>query len=224
MGVAWREKGGQLLFWLCATWLMPVFAQESGEVELRAALKARIQAVRADSALLAGAIRDGRETAAFCALCHGHDGNSIKTLIPNLAGQNPVYLLDQIERFADGRRKDFIMAPLAKQLSVGDKVKLATYYSSVESRPIRTGATNAALADKGRTFYQQRCHVCHGADGKGSEGYAYLAGQHPEYIKLTLRHFRDQTGERNNPVMAAQMRGLSDADIDALTEYVANLR
>ena len=45
-----------------------------------------------------------RKVAAFCANCHGEGGNSVKPDVPNLAGQNTAYLLDQVRQFSDGRR------------------------------------------------------------------------------------------------------------------------
>lgn len=54
-------------------------------------------AVRRDQAYAAG-----QERALFCGYCHGEDGNSKRSHIPNLAAQNPVYLFESFEKFAEG--------------------------------------------------------------------------------------------------------------------------
>lgn len=58
-----------------------------------------------DPAAKQEAMRAGRNRALLCSYCHGDDGNSVKPEVPNLAGQNPVYLLDQIGKFAGANGK-----------------------------------------------------------------------------------------------------------------------
>lgn len=200
----------------------PALAEERGLAQQ--VLAARLEAIKSDPQALAEVMRTGREQAAFCTYCHGPDGNSRKSLIPNLAGQDPYYLLDQIERFADGRRNDFIMSPQAKRMTPEEKVALAVYYSSATPRPARDEGYNATSVDKGRLLYTQSCQDCHGADGRGKGTYPRIAGQHAEYVRNTLKHFRDEDKNRQNPLMAAQARGLADADIEALTAYIVTLR
>ena len=60
------------------------------------------------------AIRMGKERAILCNQCHGEDGNSKTPDVPNLASQNPKYLLEQIEKFATGSRKNYVMNALSK--------------------------------------------------------------------------------------------------------------
>ena len=74
----------------------------------------------------------GEERALICAYCHGDDGNSLKPEVPNLAGQNPDYLLEQVGHFANGARKDFVMNSLASKFTEDDQVNLAIFYASQE--------------------------------------------------------------------------------------------
>lgn len=76
------------------------------------------------------AIRAGKQRSVLCANCHGVDGNSVRPDIPNLAEQNTAYIIEQIGKFVDGRRKHFVMAALAKNFTFQDKVNLAVYYTS----------------------------------------------------------------------------------------------
>src|SRR5690606_7585803 len=72
----------------------------------------------------------GEQRISFCSHCHGKDGNSRRDYIPNLAGQNPLYLFNAFEKFANGQRKDFVMSKLAPRLTLEDRVNIALYYSA----------------------------------------------------------------------------------------------
>jgi cytochrome c553 len=140
--------------------------------------------------------------------------------VPKLAAQNPVYLLDQFERFSDGRRRSFVMQDLAKNLSEQDKIDLVVYYAR-SSRSL--GAVgDPELISQGKELYA-KCQGCHGADGMGTSGYANIAAQHAEFVEATLMDFRDETGNRNNPVMTAMVQGLSNNEIRALAAYIESM-
>src|SRR3989344_8548305 len=48
---------------------------------------------------------DAAKTATqVCAVCHGADGNSVITLNPKLAGQNPEYITKKLQNFKSGER------------------------------------------------------------------------------------------------------------------------
>ena len=79
--------------------------------------------------------------------------------------------------------------------------------------------TEAIAADliRAKEIVDQKCHLCHGADGEASSViYPRLAGQHKEYIVKQLMNFR--SGERQG-TMNEQAAGLSDDEIVALAEY-----
>lgn len=172
------------------------------------------------------AIRLGKDRALLCNQCHGADGNSKKPDVPNLAAQNPVYLLDQIEKFSDGRRKNFVMNALSKNFSREDKENLAIFYASMK---VKVSKTNVLLAKKGQALYVKQCSSCHGKQGAGKSDYARLAGQKAHYIEMTLRGFRDslknssKQAKRKSIIMELIAKGLSDDDVKALAAYVAQL-
>ena len=67
------------------------------------------------------------------------------------------------------------------------------------------------------------CAGCHGAAGISNNGmWPNLAGQKEAYLASQLKMFRD--GKRNNPMMSAMSKGLSDADIANLAAYYAGLK
>jgi cytochrome c553 len=71
------------------------------------------------------------KAAAACALCHGPLGMSAMPAAPNLAGQVPVYLEEQLKNYRSGKRHHEIMSVIAKPLSDQDIANLVAWYSSV---------------------------------------------------------------------------------------------
>ncbi len=205
---------------LCLTLLSPARAAESAPAaSARELLSARQLQVERDSSAWNALLADGKARTEFCARCHGEDGISKEPLVPNLAGQSAQYLLDQIERFADGRRKDFIMSPLARQYSREDRAVVALYYASMSSRA--QGADPAQVA-QGAALYGQRCIACHGPGAHGSDQYARMSGQHPAYLRRRLEGFQAVSGAAQSP-MTAIARALNEPQIEQLTAYLSSL-
>lgn len=208
--------GVLLLLWLCFAGLATAAAAES--VDSRALLRDRLSLREADADAWKALLNQASEQASFCARCHGADGVSVQALVPNLAGQNPYYLLEQIERFADGRRKDFIMSPLAAQAKPAERALLAIYYASMTPRAV---AADTALAAAGKRRYEQSCITCHGLDAKGTEVYPRLAGQQAGYLNQRLLSLRAGNAAPGS-IMPDIARALSDDEIKALVAYLSS--
>lgn len=71
----------------------------------------------------------GAAKSAFCAHCHGTDGNSTSSAYPSLAGQTREYLYRQIKAFKEGQRKNSMMSTAVVVLSDQDMQDLAEYFS-----------------------------------------------------------------------------------------------
>lgn len=192
--------------------------QRSAEVDL----VARFKEVERDPTLSEALLKTGQKTAAVCANCHGQGGHSLKPEIPNLAGQNPAYLIEQLRRFADGRRRFEFMEGMIKAMSSDEKIGIVLFYASqtVTPRP----AANTALAAKGKDYFSKVCSSCHAEDGHGKEAIPRIAGQQPTYLRTTLQHYRAGSGGRVEPRMLASTRQMSDADIDAVVAYIGTLK
>lgn len=180
--------------------------------------ESRIQQATADSKKLAA----GKRAAFLCKYCHGEDGNSVQENIPNLAGQNPVYLLTQIEKFGDGRRKDEFMSGLINSLSNEDRVNMAVYYASMQVAP--TPSTDTRLLAYGKKRYLATCAGCHGPKARGDKRIARLAGQRVPYLVQALEHYRSSKAPRTDPVMTLVARKLPATDIPAIAAYLASLQ
>ena len=64
----------------------------------------------------------------------------------------------------------------------------------------------------------QVCAGCHGSDGNSQiTMYPRLAGQHKDYLQYALKGYR--SGTRKNAIMSGFAKGLSDIDIQDLSEY-----
>jgi cytochrome c553 len=67
------------------------------------------------------------------------------------------------------------------------------------------------------------CAGCHGSDGISANPlWPNLAGQKAPYLVKQLKAFRD--GGRQDPMMSAMARPLSDADIENLAAYYSSLK
>ncbi|WP_455205684.1 c-type cytochrome [Kaarinaea lacus] len=205
-------------------WVIPVSAKEVNKDGILDEIDQQLNNKKAREA----AVNAGRERAILCQSCHGEDGNSIRPETPNLAGQNAGYLLEQITRFADGRRKDYVMNQLAENFTSEDKVNIAIFYYSM---PVKPQHVNWHLVYKGEPIYKDRCRNCHGEEGMGHKNLARLAGQQVAYVKKVLTQFRKTANhikpESETPRKSATMekvaKNLTDEQIDALAAYVAQL-
>jgi cytochrome c553 len=164
----------------------------------------------------------GRKAAAVCANCHGEGGTSVQPNVPNLAAQNAAYLLDQMDQFAQGRRKNDFMQGMIKAMKVDERAGVAMYYAA--QKLVLPAPVPSALVEQGKALYSRNCFRCHGADGLGSEAFARIAGQQAGYVTQTLKRYRTGNGPRVNELMAANTKLLSDGDIQALAAYLASMR
>jgi cytochrome c553 len=65
------------------------------------------------------------------------------------------------------------------------------------------------------------CQTCHGATGIAVQPiYPNLAGQHEDYLVMSLKAFRD--GGRENAIMSGFAANLSDQDIEDLAAWYAS--
>ena len=85
------------------------------------------------------------------------------------------------------------------------------------------GVSQAADVESGKQSANSRCVSCHGKTGISTNPmYPNLAGQHAGYMAKQMRDF--QSGKRQDPVMNAMLKGVSDAEIENLAAYFSNLK
>jgi cytochrome c553 len=179
----------------------------------------------------AGNAAAGKNKSAVCAGCHGVDGNSAAPNFPKIAGQDGQYIAKQLADFKSGARKDPTMIGMVAGLSKKDMDDLGAYFASQKRN---TGTTSASAADlkKAERLYRggdakngiPACMSCHGPAGVGiPPRFPAVSGQHATYSQKQLLDFK--TGARNNDseVMTRTAFRLSEAEIKAVSEYMAAL-
>lgn len=174
------------------------------------------------------AIEDAEERTLLCKYCHGSDGNSVQPDVPNLAGQNAKYLLEQIDKFATRQRDDFVMSDLAARFSPEDKVNVAIFY---HSQSVKKQTVDEKKASNGQVVYYSGCVKCHGLVGHGHDKLARLAGQKITYVMKVLKDFRNnannpdarKTSQRQSDIMEAVAKDLTDEQIESVANYVAQM-
>ena len=165
-------------------------------------------------------IKDKVET---CVACHGPGGNSTSGAFPVLAGQNARYIYLELRDFKEGRRKDPSMDPIAAPLTQAEMLALADYFSKQKPTPNGFVADAAKVVAGRKKSDEVLCPMCHQGEFVGQNEIPRVAGQHYEYIKKQLADFkaRHRTNDAGN--MTSVAGTLSDADIENLAQYIANL-
>ena len=181
-----------------------------------------LQQAMADPKLADELYKVGRKVSAVCANCHGDGGNSTKPSVPNLAGQNPAYLLEQVRQFADGRRRYEFMEGMIRAMNSDEKIGMVLFYAAqpVTPKPV----ADAALLAKGQEIFGKNCFRCHGDMGRGNDQIARIAGQQTDYLRSTLKRYRDGPNTRANSIMTPNTKLLTDADIESLVAYVSSMQ
>jgi cytochrome c553 len=195
-------------------------------------------------AAITGSAEAGATKAAVCAACHGVDGNSnANPEWPNLAGQNAVYIREQLQLFKAKKRNNPLMEPIVAPLTEQDMADLAAYFAAqtpagLEADPSfwKAGEALYKAGDASRDI--PACTACHGPSGQGNAaaGYPALRAQHSVYtVKqlqdyLTQNRYRDPANPavvhqaRNSPMMSAIAARLTPEDIRNLASYLQGLR
>jgi len=167
--------------------------------------------------ILAADVKLGEQKASICSGCHGPNGKSSNPQRPNLAAQQPEYLINQMNAYKSGSRSNPMMQSMSINLRQDDIENLAAYYASLP--PVTMGG-ESAMAKAGQTKASM-CLGCHGPEAQGNGQIPRLAGQHPEYLERQLNYFK--TGARKSGHMQAIAATLSEADIKQLAAYFGSL-
>lgn len=182
----------------------------------------------------------GATKAAVCSACHGPNGNSTTPEWPRLAGQNAVYIAEQLRLFRSGVRNNPVMKPLASTLSDQDIDDLAVYYQAqaplgLEADPSYWQTGEALYLRGDRAHEVPACIACHGPVGRGNlaAGYPALRAQQSVYVVKQLNDYasgaryagpQPETAARNGAMMFTVARRLSPEQIRDVASYVQGMR
>jgi cytochrome c553 len=172
----------------------------------------------------------GQALAQVCVACHTADGSRGSPANPILQGQHPEYLVKQLQEFKSGKRNNAIMKGFASNLSEEDMKHIAAFYAGKIAKP--GAAKNKDTIRLGEKIYRggitekavPACAGCHGPTGAGIPAqYPRLGGQHADYTESQMNGFRAGT-RANNAQMMTIAGKLNDAEIKAVSDYIAGLR
>jgi cytochrome c553 len=172
----------------------------------------------------------------YCKTCHGLSGQGFRGSfpMPRLAGQQPEYLVNQLQAFIDQRRTNPVMFNVAHVLNPAMEKALAEHFKELNPKPL--GGAPTDLAADGRRIYEEGipsanvppCASCHGPDAKGADAFPRLAGQLHDYIFRKLTGWDKERGQKkdqpdNSAIMQPIAHDLSEAQIRAVAAYVSQL-
>lgn len=174
--------------------------------------------------------------AAFCAACHGANGNSENPMVPTLAGQPYTLIEDSLLAFRAGgracapeRADQSPVAALAQGMcatvaNLDDQqiAALAAYFEHQSFVPAVQDYDQDLAASGAEVHSSNRCEQCHSDGGRTTNAMApILAGQWTPYLCRTLKALRE--GSRQGPKeMIVAISALEDAEIEALLNFYAS--
>jgi len=158
-----------------------------------------------------GDVAAGEPLTAQCGACHGARGVGSDPMVPNLAGQEPVYLVNAIKAYRSRERghEDMITDKSDEQVD-----SIAAWYSvqSASSALETIEPAGEAIA---------KCDRCHDqAHGESSMVLPVLYGQNHDYLLRVMKEYRD--GKRGNSMMHKMSAGYSDQLLEEMAAYYAS--
>jgi len=153
----------------------------------------------------------GEPLSAMCGSCHGARGVSQEPMVPNLAGQEPTYLVNAIKAYRNQERSHENMVA---DKSDGEIESIAAFYSVQAAAAV--SETAEALDD-----VVAKCDRCHDRAGAGSAMVLpTLKGQKQEYLLRVMKQYRDDS--RGNSMMHKMSSGFSDELLEEIAAYYAS--
>jgi cytochrome c553 len=188
-----------------------------------------------------GTVQSGATKVATCIACHGPNGNSSNPDWPKLAGQNAVYVAEQLRLFKAAVRNNPVMMPMGSTLSDRDIDDLSVYYEAqtptgLEADPSywKAGQVLYTFGDSARKI--PACIACHGPVGRGNlaSGYPALRAQYSVYVVKQLNDYASgaryagaapgKPESRNGAMMTTIAKLLTPEDIRNVASYVQGMR
>jgi cytochrome c553 len=173
---------------------------------------------------------------AYCKTCHGLSGQGFRGSfpMPRLAGQQPEYLVNQLQAFIERRRTNPVMFNVAHVLSPSMLTALAAHFKDLNPKPL--GGAQKELVAAGKKIYEEGvpsaevppCATCHGPEAKGADAFPRLAGQLNDYLFKKLVNWEKERGQDkarpdNSAIMQPIAHNLTEDKIRAVTAYLSYL-
>jgi len=173
---------------------------------------------------------------AACVGCHGIKGYQASFpevyKVPKIAGQSAKYITASLLAYKQGDRKHPTMRSVADTLTEQDINDIAAYYEGLGKDPagkLPDAADKTPSPQVAALLQKAACVSCHGANFAKpiDPSYPKIAGQHADYMFVALKAYKTDNNAavgRTNGVMGAIAKQFSNAELKALSGYVASLQ
>ena len=164
----------------------------------------------------------------YCSACHKRSGwGSGPREVPTLAGQQELYILEQLVQFSVMQRlKNEMHEVVARPEIVSLQVlrDVSAYVARRPRNPDPDRGDRTHLRAGGR-IYVRSCATCHGQDGEGSQADVIPAvgGQQYGYLLVQLRNIAQGHRKSLEPAVSDFVRTLSHGQIEGVADYMSRL-
>jgi len=166
----------------------------------------------------------GKKLAQQCAKCHGQYGETIVSSMPDLARQNPLYLVGAIRAYQSGKRQNALMKAEVMDLKDQAIKDIASYYALISPPDMPEAAKKTQESDgkfdpigEGKIL-AGNCVACHGEQGNSTTpGIPSLSSLSPKYFISAL--FEYKSGKRKHQMMQSFAKAIDHSQADKLAYY-----
>ncbi|MCZ2406604.1 MAG: c-type cytochrome [Comamonadaceae bacterium] len=176
----------------------------------------------------------GAQKNAMCIGCHniiGYQSSFPEVYkVPMISGQNAAYIDAALQEYKKGERKFPTMRGIAASLTEQDMADLGAFYQA-DGKAIQVPEkpTKAPSDDVAQLLQKGACVSCHGENFSKpiNDAYPKLAGQHPDYLYVSLKAYKNPKegpySGRANGVMGGVAAQFSNNELKALADYIGSL-
>ena len=174
-------------------------------------------------------LENGARLYKVCESCHLPDGwGNDDGVYPQLAGQHPSVLMQQLLDIRDGKRDNPAMYPFVQQRTIGGYQNLADVVAYISTLPMspdhgrgKWDTTTQNFAE-GKELYAKKCASCHGEQALGNDATKTprLQGQHYNYLLQQVKLIATLQ-RKAHPSMMAVIETLNQEDIVKILNFIS---
>ncbi|PLX40442.1 MAG: hypothetical protein C0605_06430 [Hyphomicrobiales bacterium] len=179
-----------------------------------------------------------------CIACHGKNGARSIQDYPNIAGQNPKYMIRQIKDILKGKRtgspdatgnpradsmRGSLVTPEGEHRISSEEIVAISEWLAEQTPakpiPLETPLTEDQVK-AAKKLYKKKCMSCHGKDAKKTKvkDYPIIGGQKRNYIVTQITDIRSKARKHGKTAtMIPFVKKLTEAEIRLLADYLSQI-